>query len=205
MPCAIKVIRKSKLNKSKIFQQLNKNEFEILEETNHPHITRVFELMEDSKNFYIVMELMTGGNLIEKLRANQMHFTEVQVASVVNQMLLALNFMHSKNIMHRDIKPENIMCEDCEDLPNEKIYIKLTDFGFAVKYDPNKKEQLSVGTPLYMAPELCERKPYDNKVDVWAVGVIAYYLLVGQTPFMNRHQRRPDKIQEGIFHDIKTR
>ena len=66
MRCAIKTIRKSSL-KSDLAKQLNKNEFEILEETQHPHITRVFELMEDDKNFYVVQELMTGGDLYSKL------------------------------------------------------------------------------------------------------------------------------------------
>lgn len=64
MPCAIKIIRKTKLKQSSIYWKLNKNEFEVLEETPHPHITRVFELMEDSQNFYIVCELMTGGDLM---------------------------------------------------------------------------------------------------------------------------------------------
>ena len=64
MPCAIKIIKKSSLKRNEIFIQLNKNEFEVLEETPHPHITRVFELMEDDLNFFIVNELMTGGNLM---------------------------------------------------------------------------------------------------------------------------------------------
>lgn len=64
MPCAIKQIKKIKLLRSNIYQQLNKNEFEVLEETHHAHITRVFELMEDNNNFYIVLEYMTGGNLL---------------------------------------------------------------------------------------------------------------------------------------------
>lgn len=93
--------------------------------------------MEDSRNFYIVTELLTGGNLMENIRGNKKQvFTETKAAYVINQMLLALNFMHSKNIMHRDLKPENVLVEDCSDLPPDEMYIKLTDFGFAVKYDP---------------------------------------------------------------------
>jgi len=64
--------------------------------------------------------------------------------------------MHGKNIMHRDLKPENILCEAASDIDPAEINIKLTDFGFAVKYDPNgKKESLSCGSPIYMAPEIC--------------------------------------------------
>ena len=81
--------------------------------------------------------------------------------------------------MHRDLKPENILCEDYSDASADEINIKLTDFGFATRYDPSKKQTLSLGSPLYMAPELCKEVEYDMKVDVWAVGVITYILLVG--------------------------
>ena len=67
MPCAIKSIRKSHLKKADVYQELNKNEFIVLEETVHPHITRVFELMEDNRSYYIVMELISGGNLFDKI------------------------------------------------------------------------------------------------------------------------------------------
>ena len=116
-------------------------------------------------------------------------------------MLLALNFMHKKNIMHRDLKPENILCEAASDIANDELVIKLTDFGFAVKYDPNKKETLSLGSPLYMAPELCKETQYDFKVDVWAVGVIAFVLLTGTPPFYDKINRGKDGIYQSIIKD----
>ena len=64
MPCAVKIIRKQKLREHQIYEELNKNEFEVLEETQHPHITRIFDLMEDARNYYIVAELMSGGHLM---------------------------------------------------------------------------------------------------------------------------------------------
>jgi serine/threonine protein kinase len=83
--------------------------------------------------------------------------------------------------MHRDLKPENILCEEnADDLDNNNIWIKLTDFGFAIKYDPDHPQQtLSLGSPLYMAPELVREIAYDNKVDVWSVGVITFILMSG--------------------------
>ena len=200
MRCAIKAIRKTSL-KSEILKQLNKNELEILEETPHPHIVRVFELMEDRANFYIVTELMTGGNLFQKLKASVGGtFSEDKAASVVKQVMLALNFMHSKKIMHRDLKPENIMCEEATDLADDEIFCKLTDFGFAVKYEPNKKEKISLGSPYYMAPELCAKKPYDEKVDCWAVGVIAFVLLCGGPPFKAAQSQGKQGVFKAIMH-----
>ena len=119
---------------------------------------------------------------------------------MIKQLLLALNFMHQKQIMHRDLKPENILVEEnADDVDNEDIWIKLTDFGFATKYDPNKKQTLSLGSPLYMAPELCKEEAYDNKVDVWSTGVITYILLVGEPPF---YDRKKVGNKNAIYNDI---
>lgn len=182
-----------------IYEELNINEFEILEQTQHPHITRIFELLEDERCFYIVAELMSGGNLLEKIQQHK-QFNESQAAQVIKQVLKALNYMHKQNIMHRDLKPENILCEKNADVNEAEIHVKLTDFGFATKYDPNgKKHTLSLGSPLYMAPELCKEIAYDNKVDVWSSGVITYILLTGRPPFFDKN---PKQSKEGIYNDI---
>ena len=100
--------------------------------------------------------------------------------------------------MHRDLKPENILVEENADSTDDNIRIKLTDFGFATKYDPNKKLNLSLGSPYYMAPELCQERAYGPNVDVWAVGVITYILLTGKPPFYDRTNRG----KQGIYDDI---
>mmetsp|Transcript_37404 Transcript_37404/g.50772 ORF Transcript_37404/g.50772 Transcript_37404/m.50772 type:complete len:99 (-) Transcript_37404:1108-1404(-) len=94
------------------------------------------------------MELMSGGNLLDRLMKLK-RFTEIDVCNIVYQVLLALNYMHGKNITHRDLKPENLLCEE-----GSEHKIKLTDFGFACQFDPEKKLDLSLGSPLYMSPEL---------------------------------------------------
>ena len=81
--------------------------------------------------------------------------------------------------MHRDLKPETLMCEH----EGDDLVVKLTDFGFATHFKPGQTETLQLGSPAYMAPELCQPQPYTSKVDVWAVGVITYLLLVGKPPF----------------------
>ena len=96
--------------------------------------------------------------------------------------------MHSKNIMHRDLKPENILCDDYAGMHGDEIIVKLTDFGFATKFDPkgSNKHTLSLGSALFMAPELCQGFEYDSKVDVWSIGVLTYVLLAGEPPFFDR-------------------
>lgn len=200
MACAIKIIKKQSLRKHQVYEQLNRNEFEVLEETQHPHITRIFELMEDDRNFYIVAELVTGGDLLKKIMDLQT-FTEEQACDVIKQLLLALNFMHKQNIMHRDLKPENILVEQNADINDQQIRVKLTDFGFATRYNDNDRQNLSLGSPLYMAPELCKEDDYDYKVDVWAVGVISYILLTGRPPFYDRSQTGKDGIYDCIIND----
>lgn len=103
--------------------------------------------------------------------------------------------------MHRDLKPENILCEENADDPNDnRIWIKLTDFGFATRYDPDRPQTISLGSPHYMAPEIVRQIAYDNKVDVWAVGVITFFLMSGKFPFNNdiNHGPRQKAIQEAI-------
>ncbi len=86
--------------------------------------------MEDSRCYYIIMELITGGNLFDMIKQDR-QFTEMKAANVIKQLMFALNYMHGLNIMHRDLKPENIMCEKTED---GEVTIKLTDFGFATYF-----------------------------------------------------------------------
>lgn len=87
---------------------------------------------------------------------------------------------------HRDLKLENLLCQT--DNVND-LRVKLTDFGFATFLNPEKKLDLSLGSPMYMAPELVAETVYDEKIDVWAIGVITYILLTGRAPFMGRNKQ----------------
>ena len=194
VPCAIKKITKRSLKVANVYQELNTNELNVLEDTVHPHITRVFELMEDSRCYYIIMELVSGGNLFDMIKQEK-QFSEEKAASVIKQLCLALNYMHGLNIMHRDLKPENLLCEKNDD---GQVMVKLTDFGFATYFDPDKPQTLSLGSPLYMAPELCNETQYDNKVDVWATGIITFALLTGTAPFSGR-------TKQEIYNSVNTR
>eukprot|EP00349_Pseudokeronopsis_sp_Brazil_P010027 CAMPEP_0202977988 /NCGR_PEP_ID=MMETSP1396-20130829/84578_1 /ASSEMBLY_ACC=CAM_ASM_000872 /TAXON_ID= /ORGANISM="Pseudokeronopsis sp., Strain Brazil" /LENGTH=371 /DNA_ID=CAMNT_0049716843 /DNA_START=500 /DNA_END=1614 /DNA_ORIENTATION=- len=103
--------------------------------------------------------------------------------------------MHHRNIIHRDIKPENILLESDKD---GALNIKMTDFGFACFYNPEKGLTDVLGSPLYMAPEIVKEERYDEKVDIWSIGVITYILLSGRPPFKGRS--KPD-IFKSILND----
>jgi serine/threonine protein kinase len=88
--------------------------------------------------------------------------------------------MHKKNITHRDLKPENILLESKD---RNNLEIKISDFGFSCFFDPKEGLDLVLGSPLYMAPEIILNKKYNEKVDIWSIGVISYMLLTGRNPF----------------------
>jgi len=98
-------------------------------------------------------------------------------------VLLALNYMHeTKQITHRDMKLENILCMPNGNDPKD-FTVKLTDFGFAAHFEEGEDFSLTLGSPMYMSPEIVLREDYDRRCDVWAVGVIVYILVSGYPPF----------------------
>ncbi len=160
----------------------------MLQETDHPYLMKVYELLEDDKFYYIVSELLLGGELYERI-IQQKKFSEHDAAKIIHQILLGLNYMHKRNIAHRDIKPENILMESKE---LQNLNIKLTDFGFAKFYDPMEGGLTeSLGSPLYMAPEIIRNIPYTTKVDIWSLGILSYILFSGKPPI---HGRTKDEI-----------
>ena len=176
---AIKVMAKRQIEKQKIYVQLLQNELSILGEKSHPNIIRIVDLLEDNTNYYVVSELVKGGELFKRL-TKLTSFTESQAADIIHQIMLGLNYMHLQSITHRDIKPENILLVS-DDIDN--FDIKIADLGFAQQFDKESGLDLVLGTPLYMAPELVKHQKYSEKVDVWGLGVITYQLLSGKTPF----------------------
>jgi len=152
-PCAVKIVTKDKLKEMNVYQELMMNELKVLEETNHPNIPRVFELFEDHRNYYIITELISGGNMLEKM-IDIAVITESKAVHVVKQVLLPVNYMHTNRQMtHRDIKLENLLCMPQKD-KNSPLNVKLTDFGFACYLKAGEELKLPLGSPLYMAPEI---------------------------------------------------
>jgi calcium-dependent protein kinase len=188
---------KRAIQKQEVYMELLKNELAILGEKSHPNLIRIVDLMEDDRNYYVVSELVKGGELFKRL-VKVSKFTETQARDIVLQLMQGLNYMHQQSVTHRDMKPENILLVS-EDPKN--FSIKIADLGFAQKFDRKTGLDLVLGTPLYMAPELVRHERYSEKVDVWSLGCIVFQLLSGKTPF---DARNLDRINENICYKTVT-
>lgn len=167
------------------------HETDILKRLAHQNIITVYEMFEDQAQFYLVTELCKGGDLYDEItrRGNKL-FSEADAAHVIKECLLAINHCHSEKICHRDLKPENILL----DTDNR---VKLIDFGTAESFESQSGMQGLIGTAYYIAPEvLNEKGKYNEKCDIWSLGVILFMLLTGIPPFNG-------KTEDDIFAQIK--
>ncbi|CAI2386109.1 unnamed protein product [Moneuplotes crassus] len=171
---ACKSFIKANYKKEKI--SLLYNEVRILRMMDHPNIVKVYDYYEDCDRFHIIMEYCEGGELFEYISKAGV-FTEDMASHIMKQILSAIAYLHSQNILHSDLKAENIMLVEKND---DDFFIKLIDFGMATKYE-QKKSHIQ-GTPYYIAPEVL-KNCYDSKADIWSLGVLIYILLLGAPPF----------------------
>ena len=166
-----------KKNMDAISEEIQFNEVKILKMLDHPSIVKMYEFFEDRKNMYIVMDICKGGELFDDI-VNRGKFPEKDAAILLRQVIATINYMHTHNIVHRDLKPENILLE----LNKDYMMCKLIDFGTAKIQAPGEVLKERIGTPYYIAPEILSQQ-YDNKCDMWSIGVIAFVLLSGVKPF----------------------
>ncbi|CAG9327622.1 unnamed protein product [Blepharisma stoltei] len=173
---ALKEIQKSKVGSD--HQRKMMQEIEILKEINHPNIMKVYAVLDSETCYYIVTELLTGGELFEKV-LSEMRFSENKAAKYLRDIMNAISYCHSKGIVHRDLKPENLLLATRD--PDSPL--KVIDFGISQRLIPGSKFTNPVGTLLYMAPEVFSGS-YDHKCDIWSAGVILYLMLSGRPPFV---------------------
>jgi len=165
----------SKNNRSKKEIESLKRELSIMEDLKHPNIICMFDSFETEDEVVVVME-QAEGELFQVLEDDQ-NLDESMIRNIAAQLVSALYYLHSNRILHRDMKPQNILI-------GKGGVIKLCDFGFARTMGQSTFVLTSIkGTPLYMAPELVQEKPYDHTADLWSLGCILYELFHGQPPF----------------------
>ena len=139
----------------------------------HQNIVRVYDYMQEGKKYYLLMDYVQKGDMYKLLKKKK-KLGEKEVKHLVFQLVSALSYLHGKGIMHRDLKLENLLLD-------EGNWLKLCDFGWCT--DKTSLRSTFCGTYEYMAPELVGNYNYNNKVDIWAVGILTYEFLHGYSPF----------------------
>ncbi|CCW45975.1 Serine/threonine-protein kinase par-1 [Caenorhabditis elegans] len=171
---AIKIIDKTALNPSSL-QKLFR-EVKIMKQLDHPNIVKLYQVMETEQTLYLVLEYASGGEVFDYLVAHG-RMKEKEARAKFRQIVSAVQYLHSKNIIHRDLKAENLLLD-------QDMNIKIADFGFSNTFSLGNKLDTFCGSPPYAAPELFSGKKYDGpEVDVWSLGVILYTLVSGSLPF----------------------
>nr|QCF40892.1 calcium/calmodulin-dependent protein kinase type IV-like [Onchidium reevesii] len=153
-------------------------EIGILLKLNHPNIVRMKEVFETLDHDYIVLELVTGSELFERI-ITQEYYSEEQAATAIRDIITGVEYLHNHDVVHRDLKPENILYESLS--LNSKL--KIADFGLSTIVSGKVALTTVCGTPGYCAPEVLKGEKYFKSCDMWSVGVIAYILLCGYEPF----------------------
>ena len=185
---AMKVIKKANVLNEKTNEALVLNELEILKKIDHQNVLKFYEFYSDNKNFYLITEYCSGGDLFDASKKESL--SEFQVACIIYQILLALNHIHKMKIMHRDLKPENILVAKREE---DGLYrVKLCDFGTSHLFKDGEKEKNVMGSSYYMAPEVLNKK-YNFKCDLWSLGVVMYVLLTKKIPFFGKDDKEVRK------------
>ncbi|KAJ3551897.1 hypothetical protein NP233_g12996 [Leucocoprinus birnbaumii] len=180
-------------------EHMVRNEIAVLKRisSGHPNIVTLHDYFETAHNLYLCFDLCTGGELFDRICAKGNYY-EQDAADLVRTIFKAVKYIHDSGIVHRDLKPENLLFRT----PAEEADIMIADFGLSRVMEDSKLTQLTeiCGTPGYMAPEIFKRTGHGKPVDVWAMGVITYFLLAGYTPFdRNTQQEEMEAIIAGDY------
>ena len=183
---ALKEMSKRKILDKKSEKSIN-SERKFLSILNHPFIVNMHYAFQDNDNLYLVMDMLSGGDLRYHC-SRYRSFSEEQTRFFIACITYSLEYIHSNNVIHRDIKPENLVLDD-------KGYVRVTDFGIA-KYNTADNSSETSGTPGYMSPEVMNAENHSFTTDFFAIGVIGYEFLMGFRPYNGKNRK---EIKEKIF------
>jgi 5'-AMP-activated protein kinase catalytic alpha subunit len=179
---AVKILDKEKVFQYKIVEHI-KREISTLKLIRHPHVVRLYEVLANKKKIYIVLEFVTGGELLDKISCNG-KLEESQSRKYFQQLIDAVGYCHSRGVYHRDLKLENVLLD-------AKGNVKISDFGLSALPQHCRADGLlhtTCGSPNYVAPEVIADRGYHGATaDVWSCGVILFVLLTGWLPFEDRN------------------
>jgi serine/threonine protein kinase len=193
---AVKILEKKQIIGQKLETQL-KREISIMLKLRHPNVTQMVEVLQSAKNIYVVLELISSGELFDKI-VSAKRFDETTARKYFQQLICGINYCHNHKIAHRDLKPENLLVD-------ENDILKISDFGLSNLQKTTGSGRVSkhlflktvCGTPNYVAPEVLQESGYDGfMADLWSCGVILYVMLAGKLPFSN-------KDMQALFEQIK--
>ncbi|XP_026578820.1 myosin light chain kinase 2, skeletal/cardiac muscle [Pseudonaja textilis] len=172
---AVKIIKKQG-PKDKETAEL---EIDVMNQLNHRNLIQLYDAIETPREIMLFMEFVEGGELFERIIDEDYQLTEVDCMVFVRQICEGILFMHQMRVLHLDLKPENILCVT----PTGHM-VKIIDFGFARRFNPREKLKVNFGTPEFLPPEVVSYEPVSYSSDMWSMGVIAYMLLSGFSPFL---------------------
>ncbi|KAF9926760.1 hypothetical protein BGZ67_007966 [Mortierella alpina] len=191
---AIKIISKASLANRAAVNRGIEREIAIMKLINHPHVIRLYDVYETDKELYLIMEYVSGGELFEYL-VNKGRLDEAEALRFFQQIIVGLAFCHKRKICHRDLKPENLLLDD-------RMNVKIADFGMASLQKSGRLLETSCGSPHYASPEVVTGMKYDgSSSDIWSCGIILYALLTGHLPFDDENIRQLlSKVKSGKFY-----
>ncbi|XP_068480242.1 CBL-interacting serine/threonine-protein kinase 9-like isoform X1 [Phaseolus vulgaris] len=173
---AIKILDRKHVLRHNMMEQLQR-EISTMKLINHPNVAKIFEVMASKTKIYIVLELLDGGELFDKIAAKG-RLKEDEARTYFQQLINAVDYCHSRGVYHRDLKPENLLLDS-------NSVLKVSDFGLST-YSQKDDELLhtACGTPHYVAPEVIHNRGYAGSTsDIWSCGVILFVLMAGFLPF----------------------
>lgn len=178
-------------------KQKVRDEIEIMNSLEHPKLLQLAAAYENPREIIMAMEYIGGGELFEKVVADDFTLTERDCMLFMRQICSAIGYMHSKDIVHLDLKPENILCRS-----KKSHQIKIIDFGLTRKLKPGEDVRILFGTPEFVSPEVINYEPVTTTSDMWSVGVVCYVLLSGLSPFMGDTDVETFANISGIAYDF---
>lgn len=207
-PVAIKILERHKIQEWAAVERVAR-ELHILRKFDHPHIIKLYEIIETPNALYLIMEYCPGGELFDHI-VNCGHVPEKDACRFLHHILSGVEHVHGMSVVHRDLKPENLLLDESGNL-------KLADFGLSNFYEPGQLLKTACGSPCYASPEMISGKSYvPSRCDIWSLGVIVFALVCGHLPFednntgglyrkiLNAEYVIPDTVSKGARDIIKS-